>query len=109
MSWFKDLYPDVPRDFPPDFVFEVNKKYRITFLEDTPRRVMGGFRRPTMVSVVECEGEKRSLYVGSHVDLARQISNIELKRGNLKNLVVDITKKPKRGRKYIFEIKIISE
>jgi len=107
LAWFDDLYPKVPRDFPPDLVLEVNKKYRLKFLEETPRKVRGGFSRITYVIVVECEGERRSFYVGSHVDLARQISNIELEKGTLKDIVIDIIKKPKSGRNYIFEIKII--
>jgi len=108
VAWFDILYPKVPRDFPPDLILEPNKTYRVKFLEKTPRRVRGGFGRITYVIVVEYEGERRSFYVGSHVDLARQISNIELDRGNLMDLVLDIKQNPKTGRNYIFDIKIIS-
>lgn len=108
MAWFDELYPKVPRDFPPDLVLETNKKYRLKFLEDAPRRVRGGFSRITYVIVVEYEGEKRSFYVGSHVDLARQISNLELARKTLKDLIIEIIKRPKSGRNYTFNIKKVS-
>lgn len=109
MSWFDDLYPKVPRDFPPDLVLEINKNYRLKIVDEIPRKVRGGFGRLTAVIVVEYEGERRSFYVGSHVDLARQISNLEIKRGNLKNLIIDIMKNPKKGRNYTFDINIIDK
>lgn len=109
MAWFKDLYPKVPRDFPPDLVLEPNRTYKIKFLEKTPRKVRGGFSRLTYVIEVECDGEKRSFYVGSHVDVARQISNIELERGNLLDLEINVTKNEKSGRNYTFNIEILAE
>jgi hypothetical protein len=108
MSWFEDLYPKIPRNFPPDLVLEVGKKYRLLILDEAPRKVRGGYGRLTAVIAVQYEGTPRSFYVGSHVDLARQISNIQLNHNNsLKNLIIEVVKKEKKGRNYLFDVKII--
>jgi hypothetical protein len=110
MAWFEDLYPKIPRNFPPDLVLEVGKKYRLLILDDSPRKVRGGYGRLTAVIAVQYEGNPRSFYVGSHVDLARQISNIQLKHNNsLKNLVIEIIKREKKSRSYLFDVKIIEK
>ena len=108
MSWFDDLYPEVPPEFPPTLRIERGITYKVTFKEKRPRLVIGGFGRQTAVINVKYEDESRSLYVGSHVDLARQIRNIEKQYGSLKGLTVEITQLKKQGRNYIFKVDVIS-
>lgn len=108
MSWFEDLYPEVPPEFPPTLPLKRGKTYRVTFREKRPRLVIGGYDRQTAVINVEYEGEPRSLYVGSHVDLARQVRNMEKERGSLKDLTVEITLLKKQGRSYLFKVEVVS-
>lgn len=107
MSWFDDLYPEVPPEFPPTLRIEKRKTYKVTFIENRPRVVIGGYGRPTAVINVKYADESRSLYVGSHVDLARQIHNLEKKMKSLKGLTVEITLLKKQGRNYIFNVELI--
>ena len=107
MSWFEDLYPEVPAEFPPTLLIESGKTYKVTFKEKRPRLVVGGYGRQTAVINVEYEGEPRSLYVGSHVDLARQIRNIEKQHGSLKGLTVEIKQLEKRGRNYLYKVEVV--
>lgn len=107
MSWFDDLYPEVPPEFPPTLRIKPGKAYKVTFQEKRPRIVVGGFDRPTAVINVEHDGEPRSLFVGSHVDLARQIRNIEEQYGSLKGLTVEIKLLKKRGRNYIYKVEVV--
>ena len=65
---------------------------------------MGGFNKATAVINVEYQGESRSLFVGSNVDLGRQVSAIEKKRGSLEGVTVEITKTEKRGRNWIYKV-----
>lgn len=58
-----------------------------------------------MINVL-CEGELRSLFVGSNVDLARQIWNIWRRHdGSLQGVSVKITKVEKIGRNWKFIVK----
>lgn len=109
MSWFEDLYPEVPPEFPPTLRIERGKTYKVTFKEKRPRVVIGGYSRQTAVINVEYKGKPRSLYVGSHVDLARQIYNIEKEYGSLEGLSVEITLLKKRGTSYLFKVDLVSE
>jgi len=105
-DWFQKLYPHVPKEFPPELRLETGKTYTIIFKEGSPRLVIGGFRRPTAVINVEYQGKPRSLYVGSNVDLARQIRKIEEDKGSLLNLVMEITKIKKQGKNYFFKVAV---
>lgn len=109
MSWFGELYPDIPPDFPPTLQIRIGVTYRVTFLENAPRLVTGGHRRRTAVINVEYKDKPRSLYVGSNVDLARQVRKIELEHETLEGLTVDITKIKKKGRSWIYKVEVIEE
>jgi len=107
MSWFKDLYPKVPPEFPPVLRIQQGRTYVVTFKEEIPRLVFGGYGRKTAVINVDYEGKPRSLYVGSHVDLARQIRNIEMKKRSLVGVTVGIRQLEKRGRNYRFKVALV--
>ncbi len=59
----------------------------ITFLDDHPKEVVAGFRRPRLVIPVEVGSKKFSLYF-SNVDLARQVWNLEKRLGSLKDVTI---------------------
>jgi len=105
-DWFKELYSEVPSEFPPTLKTEPQKTYRVTFQEERPRVVTGGYYKKTAVINVAHNGELRSLFVGSNVDLARQIWNIWKKNNqSLKGCTVEITKVKKEGRNWRYEVK----
>lgn len=107
-DWFKELYSEVPSEFPPDLRIQTGKTYRVTFEEDRPRIVTGGFGKKTAVINVSYNKERRSLYVGSNVDLARQIWNFwKSKNHSLKGWTVEISKVKKKGRNWIYTVKEI--
>jgi len=108
-DWFKELFSEVPSEFPPTLIIKKGKTYRVTFLEERPRIVIGGYGKKTAVINVNYEGKSRSLFLGSHTDLARQIWNI-WKAGNdsLLNKTVELTKLEKKGRYWKYEVKLVS-
>lgn len=105
-DWFKELYSEVPSEFPPTLrIKEVGKPYRVTFQEERPRVVLGGYGKKTAVINVKYKGELRSLYVGSNVDLARQIWNLwKEKNRSLRGWTVHITKDKKEGRSWRYTV-----
>ena len=102
-DWFQKAFPERPVEMPPTLEIRLNKKFVITFKEKNPRVVSGGFRRPTPVINIECDGKPYSLYL-SHVDLARRIRIIETKHGNLFGLRISIAKKKGPKRNYLYEV-----
>jgi hypothetical protein len=109
-DWFTELFPEVPPDYPPDLKIEGGKPYRITFEEKKPRVVAGGYGKKTAVIIVTYKGERRSLYVGSNVDLARQINNLWLRKSkSLKGCTVDIAKMGKKGRNWLYKVAEVDE
>lgn len=108
-DWFKELFPDVPSDFPPTLRIMKGKTYRVTFKEEYPRPVKGGYGKKTAVINVIVDGKSRSLFLGSHVDLARQIWNI-WKAGDesLLNKTVELKKLELKGRNWKYEVKLVS-
>ena len=108
-DWFKELYSEVPSEFPPTLRIQKGKTYDVTFEEERPRIVMGGYRKKTAVINVTHEGELRSLYVGSNVDLARQIWGIWKKKNrSLKGWTVRIAKIKKEGRNWRYKVETAS-
>ena len=104
MDWFQEIYPKVKRDLPAPIKPKLNKTYEIIFKEESPRIVGGGYGRKTAVIDIEYNGKPFSLYL-SHVDLARQISIIQQRRGTLQDLTIRLTKKRRTGKKnYNYEI-----
>lgn len=112
LNWFKDLYPKVPEEFPAPLEIQVDKTYRVKFLQDEPTKVRGAYGRLTAVINIDYQGKEYSLYVGSHVDLARQIyklqKSLEKKGKSLKNQTVLITKNSGAGS-YRYTIESINE
>jgi hypothetical protein len=105
-DWFKELYSEVPAEFPPTLKIQKEKTYRVRFTEERPRIVIGGYGKKTAVINVICEEKPRSLFLGSNVDLARQIWNIWKSEGeSLLHRVVEITKLKKEGRNWRYEVK----
>ena len=106
-DWFKELYSEVPSEFPPDLIIKTGTIYKVIFKEKRPRIVTGGFRKKTAVINVLYNNKLRSLYVGSNVDLARQVWNLWRERNeNLKGCAVTISKLEKKGRNWMYEVKI---
>ena len=104
-DWFKQLYSEVPSEFPPTMRIREGKTYDVTFQEERPRIVRGGYGKQTAVINVKYKGELRSLYVGSNVDLARQIWNIWKERSrSLNGWTVSITKTKKEGRNWRYKV-----
>ena len=104
-DWFKELYSEVPSEFPPTLVPQKGKTIRVTFKEKRPRIVTGGYRKKTAVINVLYEEKPRSLFLGSNVDLARQIWNIWKKHNkSLMNRAVNITKVKKEGRNWRYNV-----
>lgn len=107
-DWFKELYSEVPSEFPQTLRIQARKTYRVTFKEERPRIVWGGYDKKTAVINVDYEGEPRSLYVGSNVDLARQTWNLwKRKNRSLRGLTVDITKVKKEGRNWRYTVELV--
>lgn len=104
-DWFKELYSEVPSEFPPTLRIQTGKTYKLTFEEERPRIVTGGYNKKTAVINVLYNGELRSLYVGSNVDLARQVWNIwkEVNQ-SLKGWTVEISKVKKEGRNWRYKV-----
>ena len=106
-DWFKELYSEVPPEFPPTLRIQKGKTYNVNFQEERPRIVRGGYGKQTAVINVTYKGELRSLYVGSNVDLARQIWNIwKKKKQSLKGWEVSITKIKKEGRNWRYKVEV---
>jgi hypothetical protein len=104
-DWFKQLYSEVPPEFPPTLRIQTKQTYRVTFQEERPRIVTGGYRKRTDVINVSYKGELRSLFVSSNVDLARQIWNIwKSKNRSLKGRTVEISKLKKEGRNWRYKV-----
>jgi hypothetical protein len=101
-GWFKKIYKGVPTEFPPPLKINLGREYIISFLEDHPKEVIAGYRRPTVVVPVEVGTKKYSLYL-SNVDLARQVWNIEKKLGSLKGLTLKVVKRKGPGRSYRYQ------
>lgn len=108
-DWFKELHSEVPAEFPPTLrIQQTGKPYRVAFKEKRPRVVRGGYGKKTAVINVLYNGELRSLYVGSNVDLARQIWNIwKEKNHSLIGWEVDITKVKKEGRNWRYKVEVV--
>ena len=103
-DWYSQLYPEVPSEYPPDLKINDNKPYRITFEEVRPRVVNGGYGKKTAVIIVTYEGQKRSLYAGSNVDLARQVKKMCDKHKSLMGLTIDVTRTCKKGRHWLYKV-----
>src|SRR5438477_8814482 len=102
-GWFKKIYKGVPTEFPPALKINLGKEYVISFLEEHPKEVIAGFRRPTVVIPVEVGAKRFSLYL-SNVDLARQVWNIEKKLGSLKGVTLKVVKRNGPGKSYRYNI-----
>jgi hypothetical protein len=48
-KWFDRMFKGVPADFPPPCKVALDKEHTVFFLEDHPREVIAGYKRPTMV------------------------------------------------------------
>src|SRR2546425_13143709 len=81
----------------------LDKEHTVFFLEDHPREVIAGYKRPTMVIAVNMDKKKCSLFL-SNVDLARQVWKIEEQTITLKGITVKITKKIGTGRGYRYQV-----
>ena len=87
---------------------QTGKTYRVTFKEERPRIVKGGYRKKTAVINVSHNEKLRSLFVGSNVDLARQIWNLwKEKNRSLRGRTVDITKVKKEGRNWRYKVEYV--
>ena len=107
-DWFKELYSEVPSEFPPTLLIAKGRTYELTFEEERPRVVRGGYGKKTAVVNVSCNKELRSLYVGSNVDLARQIWKIwKESNHSLQGLKVKIAKRDKKGRSWRYKVELI--
>ena len=107
-DWFKEIFPEVPSELPPTLRIKKGKKYRVTFKEKRPRIVTGGYGKKTAVINVKYEGESRSLFLGSHADLARQIYMISNEgRDSLLNKTVEFTKIEKKGRFWAYKVELV--
>jgi len=103
VGWFEKLYPKVKRAFPPPLQMKIGETHKVTFKERSPRIVPIGRGRETAVIEIECEGNPYSLYL-SHVDLARQVANLEEKLGSLMGITIEVTKKHMKGRSYRYTV-----
>lgn len=104
-DWFKELYSEVPSEFPPTLEIQEGKVYEVTFKEERPRVVFGGYGKKTAVINVSHKGKLYSLFVGSNVDLARQIWNIWKKKNySLQGWTVMIAKVKKEGRNWRYKV-----
>lgn len=102
-EWFEKLYPKVKRTFPPPFPMKMGETYKVTFNEKNPRIVPIGRGRETAVIEIKHKGKLYSLYL-SHVDLARQVANLEERLGSLMNITILITKKHMKGRSFRYSL-----
>src|SRR5438128_1285784 len=102
-NWFERIYKGVPADFPPACKVALDKEHTVQFLEERPREVVAGYKRPTMVIVVNMDKKKCSLFL-SNVDMARQIWNIQDDIKNLKGLTIKMTKKRGTGRSFKYQV-----
>ncbi|MFC1488192.1 hypothetical protein ACFLRN_10965 [Thermoproteota archaeon] len=108
-DWFKELFSEVPSDFPPTLIIKKGKTYTVTCIEERPRLVIGGYGKKTAVINVIYEENPRSLFLGSHVDLARQIWNIwNTGDKSLLNKTLELKKMDKKGRNWKYEVKAVS-
>ncbi len=104
-DWFKELYSEVPADFPPTLVLKTGQAFRLTFEEERPRIVTGGYGKRTAVINVLYQEEPRTLFI-SNADLARQIWKIwKINHFSLKGLRVIIAKTSKKGRNWIYTVR----
>jgi hypothetical protein len=104
-DWFKELYSEVPPEFPPTMRLKTGEVCHFTFQEERPRVVIGGYGKKTAVVNVLYKGEPRSLFVGSNVDLARQIWNIWRRHNySLQGVSVKIAKLEKKGRNWKYKV-----
>ena len=107
-DWFKELYSEVPSEFPPTLRIPEGKTLEVTFKEERPRIVKGGHGKKTAVINVSHKGKPRSLFLGSNVDLARQIWNIWKAKGkSLLNRRVEIKKLKKEGRNWRYKVELV--
>ena len=107
-DWFKELYSEVPSEFPPTLRIQEGKTYEVTFEEERPRIVRGGYSKKTAVINVSHKEKLRSLFVGSNVDLARQIWNIwKNSNRSLKGWTVKIAKVKKEGRNWRYKVELV--
>ena|SRR2546428_13376769 len=102
-NWFDRIFKGVPADFPPACKIAFEKEHTVFFLEDHPREVIAGFKRPTMVTPVMMDKKKCSLFL-SNVDLARQVWNIEEEKKTLKGITIKIKKTHGTGKGYRFQV-----
>ncbi len=102
-NWFERIYKGVPLDFPPACKVALDKECTVRFLEEHPREVVAGYKRPTMVIPVDMDKKKCSLFL-SNVDLARQVWNLENENGSLKGMAIKVTKKRGPGRSYRYQV-----
>jgi len=102
-NWFERIYKGVPSDFPAACKVALDKEHSVLFLEDHPREVIAGYKRPTAVIAVHMDRKKCSLFL-SNVDLARQVWNMEDEKGTLKGISIKMTKKRGPGRSYRYQI-----
>jgi hypothetical protein len=102
-NWYDRIFKGVPADFPPACKVALDKEHTVFFLEDHPREVIAGYKRPTMVIPVNMDKKKCSLFL-SNVDLARQVWNIEDQARTLKGITIKMTKKRGPGRSYRYQV-----
>jgi hypothetical protein len=102
-NWYDRIFKGVPADFPPACKVALDKEHTVFFLEDHPREVIAGYKRPTMVIPVSMDKKKCSLFL-SNVDLARQVWNIEDQAQTLKGITIKMTKKRGPGRSYRYQV-----
>src|SRR3989442_11446130 len=100
----EEIYKGPAAAPPPACKVALDKEHTVFFLlEDHPREVIAGYKRPTMVIAVNMDKKKCSLFL-SNVDLARQVWKIEEQTITLKGITVKITKKLVTGRGYRYQV-----
>ena len=104
LDWFEQAHPGAKAEFPEILIPEAGKVYVLTFKEKEPRVVPDRFRK-TAVIEVECNGKRRSLFLG-HTYLAQKIYALQREHNDsLLNVKVSM-KRLKKEKPYIeYEIR----
>ena len=102
-NWYERMFKGVPADFPPACKVALDKEHTVFFLEDHPREVIAGYKRPTMVIPVNLDKKKCSLFL-SNVDLARHVWNMEEEFKTLKGITIKMTKRRGPGRSFRYQV-----
>lgn len=105
MDWFEEVFKaplEAKRSLPPPFELKEGEAKVVKFLESNVRVVQTSYgKRP--VIIVECDGERYSLWL-SRMVLAREIALLEKQLGSLENVTVRLRNRGKKGRAYIYEV-----